>query len=424
GLFLQYATSGVRSAPLAPSSDPIKYGYGSHQRGIDIIYFSDSRCLSYLELMESKKFATEIENAENELQQYVKSQGVNKTECNKVPGLEGVYFAQGKVRGLTFVNGFYLPHLTDIVKYRRNLQNLVGEQYVKLIYHFRLLVRMYASLKFSTGVQTNTCFPFRITDRKITASLDKNILFALNVVYAMEMAENLKSYRKIVSRFDEFDKNKHKDIDYSDIAAHLVDRPYHNDILKGWVAEIKSSLDEIPELKAAIALLSIKKISGSSIGQRYGIRKAYISHKKFNIDHSYNVKGEIVANINETSLLEDNQKVDFEEMLLTKTMPTILNITLTASDFAEYYTTLFYYTRLVTSIKKIVFTFSEINPLKKVILGKDYKENMLRFIDLVVKNIVGDREIVCCAEGVAHDKVFVEALEVIKNIPSIKHKLN
>ncbi|KAI5151986.1 hypothetical protein ENBRE01_2481 [Enteropsectra breve] len=423
-LFLQCATLGVRSAALAPSSDPIKYGYGSHQRGINIIYFSDSRCHSYVELMESKKFATDIENAENKLKQYAKSQGINKTKCSTVPGLEEVYFAEGKVQSLTFFDGFELSKLRDIVEYRRDLLHPVHESYVKFINQFQPFLQHYASLKFSTVVLAETKFPYRINDKEKTAYLDKNIIFALNVVDAMEQAEKLKSYRKIVSSINEFDKTKHKEVDLLEAIDNLSKRPYSFTDIAESVTNIKSSLDDIPELKAAIALISIKTINEESINPRFGIRKVYIRHKKYNIEHLYSLNGEIVANISESSLLCDNQKVDFEENLLNGTMPTILNITLSVSDFAEYYTTLFYYTRLVTSIKKIVFILSEINPVKKVILGKDYKENMLRFIDLVVKNIVGDREVVCRSTGAKHDKVFDEALKVIKKIPSIKLKFD
>ncbi|KAI5151988.1 hypothetical protein ENBRE01_2573 [Enteropsectra breve] len=338
------------------------------ETGRRIVLFNERQSVSfdYNFLMESETLRLHINNAERNYMENAKNKKTEVGCMNERVSLDGIVPSKSNTDlKLRISDSFDLKILSTIMKMRHEFVRSINTKYLRNIFAFSSFLRTYAYLNFSPNMQTMACLPYSVYQK--AQPMDKNVVFALNIIYKLAELGHLRYYKRVVSNIREFDKD-------------LLQ--VNNAAIGDFTPEklLQKILVQLPEVKSAIALCEVKKD-----------KKIVIRHESFNFTLACCKSGEIISEIAGKKHFWYRDEIDIEQMLLSRDEYRILRIVLPIHDLPEYCRAILHYLHLVRSTTKIIFAFTEATFIDKIVFNWTGKSSLVKSVDFLSKNICVNR---------------------------------
>ncbi|KAI5150036.1 hypothetical protein ENBRE01_1264 [Enteropsectra breve] len=380
------------------------------------IYLSnnnESMRFTYQLLKESQKLNSRISAAEKEWRKIDQNQNNSNPQVTIINGIEFTASCN--------INNIQMPDSFDIEMYRgiETLRNELGKKtdgkYFSDMNELCKLLSFYCYLDYSTRRQAHVYDYFRC--KITTAPVDRNIVFALNIVYNLAIAGRLEHFKKLVTEQDKYGKNladENSDAEKLFFSKIFPDEQDRN-LLK--------LFNKMPVVKAAISLCSLNSKS-----------RIVIKQNEFQIKHlktkggakSYALVREHLTQA-ENMLTRALGYAQKPEIMLTDALgyvqkPESLRIMLPVNNPVGYFNFIRDYLYLFNSVEKIHIFFYDLKTADKLELNQvdDYKTQdfLWRIVnDLHDKNAVPHRPRISSLEIIGYEKINDSTLTTLSTIP-------
>ncbi|KAI5153357.1 hypothetical protein ENBRE01_3165 [Enteropsectra breve] len=393
----------IKQREAAPLLDGVQIDKTSSSTAhyVTLCNSSVSKSFSYSLLKESQKLNAMIEDYEMKQKEYALQNTMNENSIAKDESLSGMKFTPSNcIKEMKIDDSFNLPLFEEITDLRNKIGRKIDSSYFKNDGDLSLeLLSFYHSLDYSTSVKARVYDSFN--SRTTLHPVDKNMIFAINIVYNLGRANRLRHYRKLLLKNDNcginFANEYSQDLDNTEDSQDLDNDEDSQESLdseddKGFVKrkvigffkknssckldkDFVRLFNKMPVLKAAILMCSYKN------------KRVVIKQNKFQIEH-FKTTGK------DASYLLVEEKSNKKNIVLTDMLgyfekPTILRIRLPAKNIIEYFNFIRNILCLFDTIDIIKTFFYDSKTASKNNFGENIDNKTQDCLSLIVNDLLG-----------------------------------